>query len=95
MTEDDRAHVEVQAQIGRSAGHICFTEFRHETYLTQLLSEAAVAVWSSLRSAWILVEIWNNGTTIWESPERNRTLLVTPEGELQVQESERGGRSTS
>lgn len=85
MRDDERAYDEIEAQIGRSAGHIAFTEFRHETYLTEILTDAAQAVWSSLRSTWTLLEIWNNGTTVWASPEGTEIATVTPEGDFQFQ----------
>jgi hypothetical protein len=82
---DDRARAEIEAQIGRSAGHICFTNFRHESYLTGCLDRAAQAVWESLRSTWTLVDIWNNGSTIWQSTNRDELALVTPEGDIDLQ----------
>lgn len=85
MNSDDRAWAEIEAQIGRSAGHICFTSFRQESHLIDCLGRAAQAVWESLRSAWTLVEIWNNGSTIWQSPEGDQFVLVTPKGDIDVQ----------
>jgi hypothetical protein len=80
--DDDRAYAEIEVQIGRGAGNIAATNFRYACWLTDIVSDAARAMQLSLRSAWLLAEIWNNGTTIWESPDGEQTLSVTPYGEL-------------
>lgn len=82
--DQDQAYDEIERQIGRSAGHICFYEFHHENDLTETLSRSAFAVWESLRSAWTLVEVWNNGTTVWASPEGDETLTVPPKSDISV-----------
>jgi hypothetical protein len=82
--DDDQAYAELEAQIGRGAGNIAATNFRHHTWLTEIVTDAARAMQLSLRSAWRLAEIWNNGTTRWESPEAEWTATVTPEGEIHV-----------
>jgi hypothetical protein len=50
-----------------------------------VLVEAARAMWESLRSPGMLVEVWNNGTTFWRSPDGTETAMVTPAGEIQIQ----------
>jgi hypothetical protein len=86
MTEDDtQAFEEIEAQIGRGAGNIAATNFQHHTWLTGLLADSARAMQVGLRSAWLLAEIWNNGSTIWRSPEGDQRATVTPEGEIRVQ----------
>jgi hypothetical protein len=80
--DDERAYAEIEAQIGRGAGNIASTNFRHSCWLTDIVSDAARAMQLSLRSAWLLAEIWNNGTTIWESPDGDQCLSVTPDGKL-------------
>lgn len=82
--DDERALREIEAQIGRGAGNIAATNFAHHSHYTEVLAEAALAVQQSLRSAWTLVEIWNNGTTIWQSPEGDQKATVTPEGDIQI-----------
>ena len=82
--DEDQAYAELEAQIGRGAGNIAATNFRHHTWLTETVTDAARAMQLSLRSAWRLAEIWNNGTTRWESPEGDQTATVTPEGEIHV-----------
>jgi len=81
--EDERGYAEVEAQVGRGAGNVAATNFRYHTWLTEIVADAARAMQVSLRSAWTLDEIWNNGTTIWRAPEGDRTVMVTPEGEIQ------------
>jgi hypothetical protein len=82
--DDDRAYAELEAQIGRGAGNIAATNFRHHTWLTEIVTDAARAMQLSLRSAWRLVEIWNNGTTRWESPGGDQTATVTSDGEIHI-----------
>lgn len=82
--DDNRAYAEVEAQVGRAAGNIAATNFRHHTWITETVACAARAMQVSLRSAWRLVEIWNNGTTVWQSPQGDRFATVTPEGEIGV-----------
>ena len=82
---DERlAYKELESQIGRGAGNIAATNFRYHTWLTELVASAARAMQVSLRSAWLLGEIWNNGTTVWQSPQGDQLATVTPEGEIQV-----------
>ena len=83
--DDEQAYYEIQALVGQSAGRIAYYSFGYETYLSEILVEAAQAMWESLRSPWTLVEIWNNGTTFWLSPDGADTAVVTPAGEIQVQ----------
>ena len=85
MVDDSQAYAELEAQIGRGAGNIAATNFRHHTWLTELLASAARTMQVSLRSAWLLVEIWNNGTTVWQSPDGDQLATVPPEGEIQVE----------
>ena len=84
---DSWAGREVQAQIGRGAGNIAATNFRYDTWLTEKVTSAARAMQLSLRSGWVLVEIWNNGATIWRSPGGDLRATVSPEGEIQVERS--------
>ena len=83
--DDDRAYDEIEGLIGRGAGNIAATNLRYHTWLTETVTDAARAMQVSLRSAWLLLEIWNNGTTVWESPDGRRTATVTPEGEIQIE----------
>ncbi len=85
--DEDRAYAELEAQIGRAAGNIAATNFRHHTWLTEIVTDAARAMQLSLRSAWFLAEIWNNGTTRWESPGGDQTATVTSEGEIHVSQA--------
>ena len=83
--DDNQAYAELEAQIGRGAGNIAATNFRYHTWLTEVLAGAARAMQLSLRSAWLLVEIWNNGTTLWQAPEGDQIATITPEGRIQVE----------
>jgi len=85
MLDQDQAYEEIEAQIGRGAGNIAATNFRHHTWLTESLSDAARNMQLSLRSAWLLDEIWNNGATVWRSPTGDLCATVTPDGGIQVE----------
>ncbi len=82
--DDEQARREIQALIGRSAGHIAYYSFGYDTYLIGVLVEAAQTMWESLRSPWMLIEVWNNGTTLWRSPDGSETAMIPPGGEIQV-----------
>ena len=82
--DDDGAYDELEAQIGRAAGNIAATNFRHHTWLTEIVTDAARAMQLSLRSGWFLAEIWNNGTTRWESPGGDRIATVMPDGKVHI-----------
>ena len=83
--DDEQAYREIEALVGQSAGQIVYYTFGYETYLNALLIQAAQVMWESLRSPWTLVEIWNNGTTFWRSPDGTETATVAPGGEIQIQ----------
>ena len=82
--DDERAYDEVEAQIGRGAGNIAATNFRYHCWLTEVVGDAARALQVSLRSGWLLAEVWNNGTTIWQSPEGDRTATVGADGAIEI-----------
>ena len=83
--DDQQAFREIQALVGQSAGHITYYPFACQTYLGDLLVEAAQAMWESFRSTWVLVEVWNNGATIWQAPDGTESARVTPDGEIKIQ----------
>ena len=85
MVDDSEAYAELEAQVGRGAGNIAATNFRHHTWRTELLANAARAMQLSLRSAWLLAEIWNNGATVWHSPAGDQSAPVTPEGGIRIE----------
>jgi hypothetical protein len=81
---NEQTYAEIEAQVGRGAGNIAATNFQHHSWLTEVVSDAARAMQLSLRSAWLLDEVWNNGTTVWVSPEGERRATVTAEGEVDI-----------
>jgi hypothetical protein len=84
--DDDLAYTEIERQIGRAAGNIAATNFAYQAWVTERLTDAARTMQVSLRSAWILREIWNNGATLWESPGGGQQATVSPDGGIQVTE---------
>ena len=83
--DDQQALREIQALVGQCAGHIAYRPFACQTYLSDLLVEAAQAMWESFRSTWVLVEVWNNGATIWQASDGTESAMVTPGGETRIQ----------
>jgi len=83
--DDEQGYLEIQALVGQSAGYIAYHSIGYETYLSGVVVEAAQAMWESLRSHWMLIEIWNNGTSFWRSPDGGETATVSPGGEIQIQ----------
>jgi hypothetical protein len=81
---DSQAYGEIEALLGRRAGHIAYHPFDNESQLGEVLAEAAQVMWASLRSAWTLHEVWNNGATVWRSPDGTETVQVPPGGGSQV-----------
>jgi hypothetical protein len=84
--DDEQAYQEIEALVGQSAGHIAYRPLAFESYLSGVVVEAAQAMWESLRSHWMLVEVWNNGATFWRSPDGTETATLTPGGEIQIQD---------
>jgi hypothetical protein len=66
------------------SGYNVYAIFYYHAYHTEARAEAALAMQQSLRSAWILAETWNDGTTIWHSPAGDQAATVTPGGEIQI-----------
>jgi hypothetical protein len=83
--DDQQALREIQALVGQSAGYIAYRPFACQTYLSDVLLEAAQAMWESFRSTWVLVEVWNNGATIWQAPDGTEAARVIPGGEIKIQ----------
>ena len=83
---EDGVEAEIAALVGKSAGEICYYDFRYSGFYTQVLSNAAEALWESIRSPWTFVEMWNDGTTVWRSPEGDVTATVSADGEIAIEQ---------
>jgi len=82
---EDKANREIDSLIGKSAGEICYHNFRYHSLRTQALGNAAETMWEHVKSPWILVEIWNDGTTVWQSPEGDVTTTVDVDGDARAE----------
>ena len=83
---EDGVEAEIAALVGKSAGEICYHDFRYSGFYAQVLSNAAEALWESIRSPWTFVEMWNDGTTVWRSPEGDVTATVSADGEIAIEQ---------
>jgi hypothetical protein len=64
--------------IGESAGKIAHSNLPQGDSQLDRVVEAACTMWERLMSAWLLEEVWNNGATVWVSPDGDRRAIVSP-----------------
>ncbi len=77
---DDTVPAGVESLLGTSAGKIWSTALAESDTRAQALSEAAEVMWESLCSAWVLLELWNNGATVWRSRDGDEAAFAAPDG---------------
>jgi hypothetical protein len=65
-----------------SAGEIAHADFAMGDPVLDSIVGAAVVVQESIRSPWLFVERWPDGTTVWREPEGAALAIVSPEGEI-------------
>jgi len=65
--------------IGQSAGQIAHADLPPGDRQVDQVVEAACTMWERLMSAWMLQEVWNNGATVWISPDGDRRAIVSPQ----------------
>ncbi len=83
--EDSELANELQPLVGKSAGAICqVLELPYAHPYNSIIDHADI-MQVSLKSAWLFVTQWQNGTTIWEPEEGNYVAMVTPEGKITIQ----------
>ena len=68
--------------IGKSAGEICYNDIEATDYVLRKVIEAAELVWEDYKSAWLLIDYWADGTTVWESPDEKYTATVSSDGNI-------------
>ena len=69
---------------GLSAGKLCLFSQEPGDQMTVATFQAAKNLGDSNRSEWTLTEIWQDGTTLWVSPNRNQQALVSGDGFLNI-----------
>ncbi|MAT41616.1 MAG: hypothetical protein CL609_04690 [Anaerolineaceae bacterium] len=65
---------------GLSAGKLCLFPQKSIDPITVAAFQAAKNLGNSNRGKWILTEIWQDGTTLWRSPNRTQQALVSVDG---------------
>jgi hypothetical protein len=79
------AYEQARKLIGKSAGKICFQNIDDYDVHHQAVVQAAEKVWENMMSAWELVDVWEEGTTLWLSPGRDKQARVTRDGTIQIE----------
>lgn len=69
---------------GQSADHIFHAEVNPSDEQSIAAHQAAQILSSSSRSTWRLGEIWQDGTTVWISPQETQKAMVAPDGFLNI-----------
>jgi len=81
---------ELKALVGKSAGAICRTlELPFEPPYRAVIEAASKIAYDldQFMSAWLFVDLWLDGTTIWELETHQKIALVSSEGTVQIEES--------
>ena len=69
---------DIEDLYGESAGKIAHSNLPEGDRVLDGVVEAACIMWERLMSAWLLQEVWNNGTTVWIAPDGDRRAIVSP-----------------
>ena len=80
---------ELRALFGKSAGAICRTlELPVIPPYDTVIEAASQIAYDQDRymSAWLFVEQWLDGTTLWRTEDGHTTAIVSPAGGIQIQE---------
>ena len=81
MTRDFGAGLSVDELIGCSAWYIFHLVLPDEEVFQTTMTAAELMVEADLES-YILMELWEDGHTVWMSPAIKRPVVVTPDGEM-------------
>lgn len=73
---------ELQRLIGKQAGWITQTLNIPYVYPYTTIIDAADVLQDSLRSVYLLNQIWEDGTTVWRAIDGNELCLVTKDKEI-------------
>ncbi len=75
---------QIESLTGQSAEKILNNKTNPPDQQCKAAIQAAEILWSSKRSSWRLGEIYQDGTTVWISPEETQKALVAPDGFLNI-----------
>jgi hypothetical protein len=70
----------VDRLIGKSAGKIAMSNLPPGNPVLDAIADSAGLMWENLMSAWTLLEVWVDWSTVWRSPEGNLIAVVSPDG---------------
>jgi hypothetical protein len=85
--ESDELDERLKPLIGQSAGAICYTLDLPSVPPYKAIIEAAALIaydQNLFMSTWQFITQWQDGSTLWRSPDGNATIVVTPDGEIQT-----------
>ena len=85
--EDSELDNRLKSLVGKSAGAICLTlNLPDEPPYQDIIEAASRIAYDEDRymSAWSFVTQWLDGTTVWQSENRQSRALVTLEGDIQI-----------
>jgi len=75
---------QIKDLMGLSASQICLFPEESGDPKTVSAVQAAKNLGASNRSEWTLTEIWQDGTTLWISPNPNQQALVSGDGFMNI-----------
>ena len=81
MTRDFGAGLSVDELIGSSAWYIFHLVLPDENVFKTTMAGAMKLVKADLGSH-ILMELWEDGHTVWMSPATKRPVVITPDGQM-------------
>ncbi len=86
----DNGHLDdrLKELVGKSAGAICHTlNLPYTQPYTSVIDAASKIAYDEDRylSAWSFVTQWGDGTTVWQSADKNKKVLVYPDGRVEFQ----------
>jgi len=90
QTDNSDLDPELKPLVGKSAGAICRTlELPFEPPYQAVIEAASKIAYDQdqYMSAWLFVDLWLDGTTIWEMETHQQIAVVSPNGTVQIEKS--------
>jgi hypothetical protein len=89
-TDNSEMDIALQPLVGKSAGAICRTlELPVEPPYQAVIEAASKIAYDQdqYMSAWLFVDLWLDGTTLWKSNTDQQIAVVSPDGTIQIDKS--------
>ena len=86
--DDDQLNDKLKELVGKSAKAICHTlNLPYVDPYKSVIDAASKIAYDEDRylSAWSFVTQWGDGTTVWQSADKNKKALVYPDGRVEFQ----------